>query len=240
MRRLRTLVVPAVAVTVVATGLAACGDDAGSDGGKTKLVIATFGEFGYGPLYREYEKTHDVQITERVTKAEDHHKNLAAHLATNRGAADIEGIEEGWIGQFKAQPDKFHNLNDLGAESLKSQWPEWKWETSVAKNGAQLGLGTDVGGLAMCYRRDLFEKAGLPTDRDQVSALWPTWDDYIATGKKFKAAGHRGRRLHGRPDGHVPLDPRPGRRRPTTTTPTTSCSRRTPRSRARSTRPPRR
>ena len=45
----------------------------------------------------------------------------------------------------------------------------------------------------MCYRTDLFEKAGLPTDRDEVSALWPTWDDYIETGKKFKA-GHRRRR----------------------------------------------
>ncbi len=38
----------------------------------------------------------------------------------------------------------------------------------------------------MCYRRDLFEKAGLPTDRDEVSALWPTWEDFIATGEKFQ------------------------------------------------------
>jgi cellobiose transport system substrate-binding protein len=90
-------------------------------------------------------------------------------------AVDVEAIEEGWIGQFKAQPDKLH-LNDLGADSLKGQWREWKWETSVATNGAQIGLGTDAGGMAMCYRRDLFEKAGLPTERDQVSALWPTWD----------------------------------------------------------------
>ena len=34
--------------------------------------------------------------------------------------------------------------------------------------------------------RDLFEKAGLPTDRDEVSALWPTWDDFIATGEQFQ------------------------------------------------------
>ena len=38
----------------------------------------------------------------------------------------------------------------------------------------------------MCYRTDLFEKAGLPTDREEVSALWPTWDDYIATGEQFQ------------------------------------------------------
>jgi cellobiose transport system substrate-binding protein len=38
----------------------------------------------------------------------------------------------------------------------------------------------------MCYRRDLFEKAGLPTDRDAVAELWPTWDDFIATGERFQ------------------------------------------------------
>src|SRR5690349_22105878 len=130
----------------------------------------------------------NVKITERVTKTEDHHKNLAAHLATGQGAADIEAIEEGWIGQFKATPDKFNNLIDLGANDIKAQWPDWKWQTSVAKNGAQIGLGTDVGGLAMCYRTDLFAKAGLPTNRDEVSALWKDWDGYIAAGKRFAAA----------------------------------------------------
>jgi len=189
MRDLRGLLAPALALSMAAA-LAACGSGGSSGaGGKTKLIIATFGDFGYQDLYKEYEKLHtDIQITERVTKAEDHHKNIAAHVATGQGAADIEAIEEGWIGQFKAQPDKFYNLNDLGAAELKSQWPDWKWQTSVAKNGAQLGLGTDVGGLAMCYRNDLFAKAGLPTDRDAVSALWSTWDGYIETGKKFAAA----------------------------------------------------
>jgi cellobiose transport system substrate-binding protein len=39
----------------------------------------------------------------------------------------------------------------------------------------------------MCYRRDLFAKAGLPTDRDKVSALWPTWQDFINVGKQYVA-----------------------------------------------------
>ena len=45
----------------------------------------------------------------------------------------------------------------------------------------------------MCYRTDLFKAAGLPTDRAAVSALWPTWDEFIddrqavhgQAGKKF-------------------------------------------------------
>jgi cellobiose transport system substrate-binding protein len=187
MRKLRGLLAPALAVALIAA-TAACGAGSGGDG-KTKIVIGTFGEFGYEDLYQEYEKAHpDINIVERVTKAEDHHKNIAAHLATGKGAADIEAIEEGWLGQFKAQPSKFNNLLDLGAADLKAQWPEWKWEASVAKSGEQIGLGTDVGGMAMCYRTDLFAKANLPTDRDAVSALWPSWDGYISTGKKFAAA----------------------------------------------------
>src|SRR5690606_14897696 len=30
------------------------------------------------------------------------------------------------------------------------------------------------------------EKAGLPTDREEVSKLWPTWDDFLEVGKRFK------------------------------------------------------
>ncbi|MGH3729583.1 MAG: extracellular solute-binding protein [Micromonosporaceae bacterium] len=182
---MRSLLTAALAVSVAAS-LAACG---GGAGGKTKIVVGTFGDFGYQKLYQAYEKAHPtIDIVERVTKTEDHHKNLAAHLATNAGAADIEAIEEGWLGQFKAQPTRFQNLNDLGADKIRKRWPDWKWQASVSKDGAQIGLGTDVGGMAMCYRTDLFAKAGLPTERDKVSALWPDWDGYIATGKKFAAA----------------------------------------------------
>ena len=71
---------------------------------------------------------------------------------------------------------------------MKGQWLPWKYNQATTADGKDtIGLGTDVGGLAMCYRRDLFEKAGLPTDRDEVAKLWPTWDDFITAGKKFQA-----------------------------------------------------
>ena len=78
-------------------------------------------------------------------------------------------------------------MQDHGSNDKKDQWLDWKYEQATTADGAHtIGLGTDVGGLAMCYRRDLFEQAGLPTDRDEVSALWPTWDDFIATGEQFQ------------------------------------------------------
>jgi len=51
-----------------------------------------------------------------------------------------------------------------------------------------LGIPTDVGGMAIAYRTDLFKAAGLPTDRDEVSKLWPTWDAFMEVGKKYVQA----------------------------------------------------
>src|SRR4051794_38421314 len=136
MRILRSLIAPTIVASLV-LGVAACGgDDSATDGGKVKLTVATFGEFGYKPLYDEYMKANpNVEITERVTKAEDHHKNLATHLATNTGAADIEAIEEGWVASFTAQPGKFVNFMDFGGADIKAQWPEWKWTIGSSKDG---------------------------------------------------------------------------------------------------------
>src|SRR5438552_2144382 len=58
--------------------------------------------------------------------------------------------------------------------------------------GAGIGLGTDVGSLAICYRKDLFAKAGLPSNRDAVSKLWPSWQAYIAAGKRYQAKAPKG------------------------------------------------
>ena len=40
----------------------------------------------------------------------------------------------------------------------------------------------------MCYRKDLFQQAGLPADREQVGQLWPTWDQYLDVARQYKTA----------------------------------------------------
>jgi cellobiose transport system substrate-binding protein len=192
--RTARLTVPVLALSLLGLGTAACGSDSGSkDSGqpaKVTLTVGLFGDFGFKPLYEEYKKTHpNITIVERQAQFDAHHKNLITRLATNAGANDIEAVEAGYIGTFVASPDKFYNLNDYGAGDRQSQYLDWKWKQALSKDGSALiGLGTDVGGLAMAYRTDLFQKAGLPADRDQVSALWPTWEQYIETGKKFATA----------------------------------------------------
>jgi cellobiose transport system substrate-binding protein len=77
----------------------------------------------------------------------------------------------------------------VGGQELEGTYLPWKWERGLTADGRLIGLGTDVGGLAMCYRADLFEEAGLPSDRDEVSALWPTWDAYLEAGREFRDSG---------------------------------------------------
>jgi cellobiose transport system substrate-binding protein len=182
-RRALQSLVSALALCVLGAATA-CGSSGGGEE-RIKLTVALFGDFGYTPLYEEYKRTHpNIDIEERVAEYAAHHTNLAQHLATNAGAADIEAVEVGYIAQFASQPAKFHNLLDHGAGSLEGDYLPWKWKQGLSKDGSTLiGLGTDVGGMAMCYRTDKFQAAGLPTDRDAVSALWPTWDQYIEVGK---------------------------------------------------------
>ncbi|HEX6343871.1 extracellular solute-binding protein [Umezawaea sp.] len=186
----RTLVGRAAAAVVAAlavTSVAACGGEAGGSDGKIKLSIGVFSDFGYDALVKEYQAAHpNIEVEQRKVKMEQHHTQLATQLAGGRGAADIVAIEEGNVAQFRQSKDKFVNLADHGAKDLENQWAAWKWSQGTTDNGNfVLGLGTDMGSLALCYRRDLFEAAGLPVDRVEVGKLWPTWQDYVATAQTF-------------------------------------------------------
>lgn len=198
-RQWRAAVALLVAVTLAAaTGCSAsAGDDAD---GKVTLTVDVFGNFGYteAGLYREFERTHpNIRIKERGTGMEltDYETQLTQRLAAGSGAGDVVALEDGILVRFKGWSESFVDLREHGAEQLQENFLDWKWQQGHSADGKLVGLGTDVGGLAMCYRADLFAKAGLPTDRKEVSALWPTWDDYIATGKRFQAADPRAKFL---------------------------------------------
>ncbi|MEV6980293.1 extracellular solute-binding protein [Sphaerisporangium sp. NPDC051017] len=196
------MVTPLLAAAVLAASVTACGGgdgggtDAGASSGSTQpaekitLTVALFSDFHFAPIYEEFKKTHpNVEIVERRAQFNDHHRNLTTQLATGAGAADVEAVEAGYIAQFTPLPDKFYDLNEYGLSKRQGDYLDWKWKQGLSPDGSKLlGLGTDVGGLAMCYRTDLFKKAGLPTDRTEVSQLWPTWEQYMEVGKKFVAA----------------------------------------------------
>jgi cellobiose transport system substrate-binding protein len=178
-------------VTAVTVGLVATTASAKSD--DVTLTISLFGDFGYHDLYKKYEQAHPgVTIQESIQDFGTHHTQLAQRIAVGAGAADIEAIEVGYIPQFTPQPQNFVDLRQHGASQLKKLYLPWKWAQAVGKGGAVVGLGTDVGSLAICYRKDMFQKAGLPTNRVAVSKLWPTWQAYMAAGKRYQAKAPKG------------------------------------------------
>jgi cellobiose transport system substrate-binding protein len=201
MERLGKRAVRGVAAGLAATlAIAGCSgqslegnDDKGSGSSTVTLKIAFWGDMGLDKLKTEYEAAHpNVKIVLNSGEYNAQHEDLQKKLVAGSGAPDISAIDEGFIVQFRSQADKFVNFLDKGGASYESKYLPWKWQQSMSTDGKQIGLGTDVGGLAMCYRSDLFKKAGLPTDRDAVSKLWPTWDDFIATGQKYvKATGKK-------------------------------------------------
>ncbi|MFP1628111.1 extracellular solute-binding protein [Streptomyces sp. 5K101] len=183
------------AVALAGALLAACGGSsdgaADSAGGKVTLTVDLFGSFGYkeAGLYAEYEKLHpDVTIKQTDTEDEaDYWKSLQTRLAGGGGLADVQGIEVGRIASVtQQQADRFEDLRTYGADKLESRFAEAKWAAATGKDGQVLGLGTDVGPEALCYRTDLFAQAGLPTDREELAKKWSTWDGYLDLGRQYK------------------------------------------------------
>jgi cellobiose transport system substrate-binding protein len=180
------LVLVAFVVAALTAGLSVTAASASRHSNIT-LTIDVFGDFGYHALYQQYEASHPgITIKEDTEGYAPHHAALAQHLATGAGADDIEAIEVGFIGQYTAQPRYFVDLRKYGASGLKSRYPAWKWQQAVAHNKSVIGLGTDVGSLGICYRKDLFKKAGLPTSPAKLGKMWQTWPDFFAVGKRFE------------------------------------------------------
>ena len=184
------LALAAVSALVLSLGLAACGgdSDSDSDGGSadapTEITIATFNEFGYEDLITEWNAANpDIQVTQKkVGTWDDAKENLYTKLAAGSGLSDIEAIEGDAMPAMLAESDAFVDLTD---PELDGRWLDFKAAAATNADGQMIGYGTDAGPEGICYRSDLFKKAGLPTDRDEVAALMGTWDDYFATGEEF-------------------------------------------------------
>ncbi|MDI9884626.1 ABC transporter substrate-binding protein [Streptomyces sp. HNM0645] len=205
---MRRTVILAVVAALGAGLLAGCAEDGegpggssanGGGGGKgrTTITVGVFGAFGLkeAGLYDEYMRLHrDIEIKQTsIERNENYYPQLLTHLGSGSGLADIQAVEVNNIAEITAtQADK---LVDLGrTEGVdKDAFLPWKWAQATSKDGKTVGLGTDIGPQGICYRKDLFAKAGLPTDREAVGKLWAgDWNKYLAAGKQFKAKAPKG------------------------------------------------
>jgi cellobiose transport system substrate-binding protein len=209
------VVVLATVATLGAGLLAGCADDggdasddssSGSGKGKTTITLGLFGTMGFkeAGLYAEYEKLHpNIKIQENVTERnENYYPALINHLTTNSGLMDVQAIEVGNIAEVVAtQAAKFDDLSKVSGVN-KGNWLDWKWSQGTTKDGQTIGLGTDIGPMAICYRKDLFQAAGLPTDRAEVAKLWAgDWNKFVAAGEQYKKKAKAGTTFMDSPGG---------------------------------------
>lgn len=152
------------------------------------ITIWTTGDVGINPQIDTWNAEHPEQPVEIVTAdSEALIVNLKTALAAGAGLPDAVWIEADSLEDFKQNPDQWTNLLDYGAGDLKDDYLEWKWESALTKDGTQLmGLPTDIGPILLAYRADIFEEAGLPSDREEVSEMLSTWEDFVETGKTIK------------------------------------------------------
>jgi len=193
-RRLRQAAAVALVAVTALGAAAACGEAKPEAGAKPdKLIVDTFGEFGYEDLVKQYETANNIKIELRKTgDLGDYRNKLVRYLATGKGAGDVVALEEGIINEFKLNPANWVDLGQYASAGKSGEYLSWKWELGKTTDGKVIGFPTDVGSLAACYRRDLFEQAGMPFERDAVSASWPTWDKFIEVGLQYKAKTGKG------------------------------------------------
>jgi cellobiose transport system substrate-binding protein len=211
----RKAVVLAAVATLGAGLLAGCADDGkddgsgssdGGGGGKTTITLGLFGTMGFkeAGLYTEYEKLNPkIKIAENVVERnENYYPALLNHLTTNSGLQDVQAVEVGNIAEIvNTQAAKLEDLSKVSGVN-KSNWLDWKWQQATTKDGQTIGLGTDVGPMAICYRTDMFKQAGLPTDPAQVAKLWAgDWSKFVAAGERYQKKAPEGTTFMDSPGG---------------------------------------
>lgn len=100
---------------------------------------------------------------------------LATTLSTGKGLADVILIEgEQVSGYANKYPEGFADMSDIvnPDDFLPVKIGE------VSANGKIVGFPWDAGPVALFYRRDYFEQAGVNAEDIK------TWDDFIEAGKK--------------------------------------------------------
>lgn len=134
------------------------------------------------PAWKKLHPDVDIKVVSR--EYADHHNAMVTSLATGSGLPDVMAVELGFLGRFA----EGHMLEDLskppfdGAQ-YKSRFVKYTIPLATNSAGELSAMPTDIGPGTLFYRNDLLQKAGV-SEKD----LTASWESYIESGKKIKAA----------------------------------------------------
>lgn len=177
--------------------LSACGGGGSSgEDGTTTLDVSLFGAMGFeeAGLLDQYEQENPgVQINYESTQEEADYWTALQTRLTSGDAPDVVGIEVGRIADVTTnQGDQYLDFAASDYSDQLDEYLDWKVEAATTEDGGVVGMGTDIGPMAICYRSDILEQAGLPTDREELASRMSSWEDYLALGEEFQASAPEG------------------------------------------------
>lgn len=187
----------AIALVALAMVASSCGQAPGvtpdelasSDTAGAEPVTLTFwgweGAIGQSVVEQFELENPGIKIDLTLSEFDQHHSGLRSALDNGIDVPDATAIEVAYLPQFTSNPDDFIDLRQWDADTLSGDYLDWRWQQGLGPDGQVIGMPTDVGGLALAYRRDLFEAAGLPSEPSEVAPLLETWDDFIELGTAF-------------------------------------------------------
>ena len=188
-RSLTALIASAAVLTVALAGCSSGGGGQTSDDPNAEVAFWSYTGINAKDNVAEYlKKMPDakVKLTE-VGSTTETATALTAALAGGK-VPDLIMIQNDDLPKFVESSSNFLDLRTLGGDDVADDYLGWAAGAATAEDGSVIGIPTDVGGLGFAYRADLFEEAGLPTEPDEVAAMWKDWPSFIAMGEKYTAA----------------------------------------------------
>lgn len=122
------------------------------------------------------KKNPDIQVVMKNISS-DGNAQIQNALKANQ-APDLGQISFNSLANFRSQ----NSLVDVSAceeaVSAKDKYLPWTWALTSFDGDGVFGIPQDIGPMALYYRADLFEKAGM--------SVPATWDEYYADAQKVK------------------------------------------------------
>jgi multiple sugar transport system substrate-binding protein len=134
------------------------------------------------PAWKLIHPDVDVIIVSR--EFNDHHTAMTTALATRSHLPDVMVVEVGYLGRFANSG----GLIDLSrapfeAKQYSDRFVAYTLPQATAKNGELTGLPGDIGPGTLFYRHDLLQRSAVT-----IAQLTESWDSFVSSGLKIKAA----------------------------------------------------
>lgn len=134
-------------------------------------------------LVPEFEKLYpDIEVNILKLSGDQVYQRLTTGLAAGVESQlpDLVQVENQRIDLYMDNfQESFVNLSDMGFDEHRDKFVEGKISPLINDEGGVMAFPRDTGPMAVFYREDLFEEAGI--DANDIV----TWDDYIEAGEQM-------------------------------------------------------